>query len=271
MREAVIFFADNHINSKTALCGPEIIDDDGDIYKQNLIQQWLWYTWNKCIEDVKKITKKYYRTVVFDGDIVDLDDKNRSHQIISRNPATILRMADQVLEPIIDYADRLFFVRGTEAHVGKSGWIEEMMAERYNAVPNKEFGQFSWWHLRAVFSELNFDITHHFTTGTLPQTYPNGMTKLVQNTRLLYLDWEEEPPDVIVRAHRHRFIDTGYTFSTRGVCLPCWQFHNSYLYRINKENDIPHIGAVVMLCHGKELEMIPLLYKPKRSSPWQIS
>ncbi|MGC9423766.1 hypothetical protein [Vibrio sp.] len=269
MKQAVILIADTHINSKTGLCGPNVIDDDGDIHRQNLIQEWLWYTWNKCLNDIKRLTKKYYRTVIFNGDIVDLDAKKRSNQMISRNPATILRMADQVVSPLIEFADRSFFVRGTEAHVGRSGWIEEMMAERYSAEPNKDFGQFSWWHLRAVFSGVKFDVAHHNSLGGLPYTYPNNMNRLVQMTRLAYLDWEEPVPDVVVRGHMHRFVDTGYTFSTRGVSLPCWQFHNAYLYRIRKENDMPHIGAVVVICDDGEKELIPLLYKPKRSPAWK--
>lgn len=269
MKEAVVFFADTHINSKTAICGPNIIDDDGALYQQNLIQQWLWHNWLKCIDEIKTITKKYYTTVIFDGDIVDLDDKNRSKQIISRIPITILRMADQVILPLIELADRTFFVRGTEAHVGQSGWIEEMMAERYEAEPNTAFGQSSWWHLRAEFAEVKFDIAHHYSTGTLPHTYAHGIARLVQATRLNYTDWGEPPPDVLVRAHRHKHVETGTTFSTRGVSLPCWQFHNAYLYRIGKENDIPHIGAVVMICNKGIVEKyIPLLYKPKRSPIW---
>lgn len=269
MREAVILIADTHINGKTALCPPDVIDDDGDIHQQNLIQKWLWHTWNKCLDDIKEITKNLYRTVIFDGDIVDLDSKNRSHQIISRNPSVIMRMADPVLMPLIDFADRTFFVRGTEAHVGKSGYIEEMLAERYHAEKDKDFGTYSWWQLRAEFSGVKFDVAHHNSLGGLAYTYPNNMNRLVQITRLHYMDWEEKPPDVIVRAHMHRFVDTGKTFSTRGVSLPCWQFQNAYLYRIRKENDMPHIGACIFICDNGKKELIDLLYRPKRSPMWK--
>jgi hypothetical protein len=268
MKEAVILVGDTHINSKSALCLPEVLDDDGDIYKGNLIQEWLWYTWNKCIKDIKKVIKKKYTTVVFNGDIADLDSKKRSSQMVSRNPATILRMTRETLEPITELADRIFVIRGTEAHVGSSGWIEEMLAESLGAEPNKEFGQASWWHLRAEFSGVKFDIAHHTSMGSLPYTYPNSMTRLIQVTRLNYLEWGEQPPDVIVRAHNHRHVDTGTTFSTRGVNLPAWQFQNSYLYRLGKENDRPHIGASLFVCDNGEHEYTPFIYEPKRSPAW---
>ena len=268
MKEAVVFLADNHINGKTALTAPDIQDDDGDIYKQNLIQEWLWYTWNKCIDDIKNVIGKCYTTIIFNGDVVDLDSKKRSLQMVSRNPATIMRMARKTLEPMLELADRFFIVRGTEAHVGQSGWIEEMLAESLGAEPNKEVGQASWWHLRAEFSGVKFDIAHHTSMGTLPYTYPNTMSRLIQVARLNYLEWGETPPDVMVRAHNHRHVDTGTTFSTRGVSLPCWQFPNSYIYRIGKENDKPHIGASVFICDNGEHTYKPLLYEPKRSPTW---
>lgn len=269
MRQAVICLADTHINGKTGLCPPNVIDDDGDIHIQNLIQEWLWFTWEKFIEDIKRITKDMYKVVIFNGDIVDLDAKNRSKQMVSRNPAVILQMAKQAIDPLIKIADKSFFVRGTEAHVGSSAWIEEMLAREYRSVRDKEFGRSSWWHLRAAFSGVKFDIAHHFSTGTLPYTYANGMARLVQVTRLNYLDWGEEPPDVIIRGHRHKHIDTGTTFRTRGVSLPCWQYHNAYLYRIGKENDIPHIGGSIFICKDGEHEYIPLIYRPKRSPIWK--
>ena len=268
MKEAVICIADTHINSTVGLSAPEITDDDGDIYRQSLIQEWLWHNFNKCISDIKRLTKGYRRNIILNGDIVDLDAKHRSNQMVSRNPATVMELADLTLEPVLDIADRLFVVRGTEAHVGRSGWIEESLAQRYGAVPDKDLGNSSWWHLRAMFSGVRFDIAHHTSMGTLEWTYPNMIFRLVQQTRLRYMNWGEQPPDVVVRAHRHVHVDTGLTLSTRGVCLPCWQYATSYLYRINQENSKPSIGACVFLCKNGEHEYIPLLYEPKRSPAW---
>jgi len=268
MKEAVILVADTHINSKTALCAPSIYDDDGNKHEQNKIQKWLWLKWKTCIKDIDELTSGYKRTVVFDGDIIELDAKNRSNQVISKNPSTILSTVDKTIQPLEALSDRMFVIRGTEAHVGKSGWIEDMMAEKYQAITDPETNRFSWWHLRAKFAGVKFDIAHHASMGTLPWTYANNVMKLVQLTRYHYLDWNEEPPDVVVRAHNHRFADSGETFSTRGVFLPCWQFHNSYLYRIGKENDRPHIGAVVFLCEDGKYEMKKLIYEPVRRKAW---
>lgn len=269
MKEAIVLLADTHINSRMGLCNSDIIDDDGNVYQQNLIQKWLWKNWTDCVKTIKDLTKGHKKTVILNGDIVDLDTYNRSNQMISRNPATILKMAETILKPIIDIKDNLFVIRGTEAHVGSSGWLEEMMAHEFGAIKDPDTMQSSWWHLRAKFGGLKFDISHHVSLGGLPWSFAQGVMRLVQSTRMDYLDWNEEMPDFIIRAHQHRYADSGTTFSTRGVCLPCWQYKPAYLYRTGKENSKPSIGAVVILCNKGQYELIPMLYEPMRSKIWE--
>lgn len=269
MEEAVIIVADTHINSKLGLCNPNVYLDDGDEYEFNLVQKWLWDNWQKFISDIKKITKKYKKTIILNGDIVDLDAKNRSGQMISTNPADILRMAKDTLDPLLSIADRFFMVRGTEAHTGLSAWAEEVLAREYGAVREEETNRYAWWHLRAKFSGVKFDVAHHASMGSLPWTYASAASRLVQLAKMEYYEWGETPPDVVVRSHQHRFAESGVTFSTRGVYTPCWQYANAYLYRLGKENNRPSIGGIVFICNNGKHDMIPFLYEPKRSKIWE--
>ena len=271
MKEAIVLLADTHINSRMGLCNPNVIDDDGNIYQQNVIQKWSWANWLECMDTIKNLTKGYKVNVILNGDIVDLDNCNRSTQMVSRNPATILKMAEVILSKLIKIKNDLFVTRGTEAHTGNSGWLEELMAHEFGAVKDPDTMQSSWWHLRAVFGGKKFDISHHVSLGGLPWTYAQGVMRLVQATRMDYLDWNETPPDFVIRAHQHRYADSGTTFSTRGVCLPCWQYKPAYLYRTGKENSKPSIGAVVILCDKNQYELKPLLYEPKRGKVWESS
>ena len=272
MREAVILIADTHINSKLGLCAPNIIDDDGNEVKQNVIQKWLWQSWNSFIEDVKRTIGDTYTTVIFDGDIVDIDAKNRSGQMLSRNPSVVKKAATMVIDPMVELADKVFFIRGTEAHTGNSGWMEELLAEHYTkTVRDGLTGNYSWNHLRAEFSGVKLDVAHHVSMGTLPWTYANAAAKLVQVTKYEYMEWGETPPDIVVRAHRHQHAETGTTFSTRGVCLPGWQWLTTYLYRLGKENTKPHIGGSIVLCDNGQHQYIPFLYEPVRSPAWKMT
>jgi len=270
-KEAVIFIADTHCNSTLGLCAPGLYRDDGEPYQLNDIQLWLLRTFEQCQDDIENLTKDYYTHLVLAGDIVDLDSKQRSWQTISRNPSLAVENAHAVLEPLLHRVDNVFVLRGTEAHTGISAYGEEELARDIDAEPDPERHKYSWWHLRAEFSRVSFDIAHHANMGGLPHTYATAAMRLVTETMYYYNEWGETPPDYVVRAHNHRYADSGLTFPTRGIYLPCWQFKTSYIHRIGKANGKPQIGAVVIRCDNGESDLKKLMYKPPRSKPWRRS
>lgn len=266
-KEAVIVIADTHINSTLGLCPPGVTLDDGGQYMRSATQKWLWDTWLQFLDDLDRITKGYRKTFVLNGDIGELDDKNRSWQTIVRSPSKVLDLCREVFVPAIG-KDDLFVVRGTEAHTGKSAWIEEELAADLGAIPDNERNTFSWWHLRALFGGVKFDVSHHGSMGSLPWTYANASNRLVVETMMQYMKWGEDYPDIVVRSHMHRFVDSGRTFDSRAVFTPCWQFKTSYLFRLGKANAYPHIGSLVFLCEDGNYHLEDLRYKPKRKAPW---
>ena len=110
--------------------------------------------------------------LVLNGDIVEKDNKRRTHQIITRNDATLLRIAVSTLKPALEWADAIYVVRGTEAHVGKSAEMEEALA--YDIGAEKDGELHSHWHLRAVAGGVRMDIAHHATMGGMPWTERNA-------------------------------------------------------------------------------------------------
>jgi len=269
-REATILISDTHTNSTLALAKPGVCLDDGTPYQLNTIQRWLLPVWEQCLDDIETLTKGYHRNVLLNGDIVDVDAKDRTWQMITKNPAMAKRHACEVLEPVVDMSDTLFVMRGTEAHTGTDAYLEEEIAENFDAERNPDTGQYSWWHLRAKFSGVTFDVAHHYGMGRLAHTYANSANKLAFNTMWHYIDWGEKPPDLVIRAHNHRFADSGRTYDTRAIFCPAWQYHTPYLYRLGAANDRPHIGALVFLCEDDgSYKFHDLLYRAKRSKPWR--
>lgn len=269
MREALTIIADSHINSTLALCKPGLVNDDGNQYVLNSVQRWLWPVWERCLQRIETLTTGYVRNLALNGDIVELDSKDRSWQIISRNPASIQEHAQEIFDPLVQMHDNLFVIRGTEAHSGKSAHAEEEFARDMGAIKCDDTGTYSWWHLRAAFGGVSFDIAHHATMGNLPWTFGNAANKLAITVINEYVEWGEDPPDVAVRAHQHRFADSGRTYSTRGIFCPCWQWHTAYLHRIGKPNARPHIGALVFLCDDGEYSFHDIRFRPSRSKPWK--
>lgn len=268
-KEAVLFIADTHINSTFGLCKPGARADDGNSVQLNTVQKWLWYTWEHFLDEAFDLMEGCNKTLVLDGDIIELDSKNRSWQTMTKNPSTTLTYGIEVLEPVVSRVDTLFILRGTEAHTGKSAWGEEELAKDLGAEVCEETDTFSWWHLRADFGGVSFDVAHHYPMGHLPWTYGNAANKLAATTMIEYAEWDEAPPDVVIRAHNHRFADSGRTLKTRGMFLPCWQYHTAYLHRLGKPNARPHIGGCVFICEDGEYKFYDLLYKPKRSGQWK--
>lgn len=269
MKEAVVLIADTHINSTKSICLPGFRRDDGDSHGPSLTQTWLRQTWLQCQKEIEELTNKYHRTVILVGDVMEVNGKHLTSQVISTNPADARKHASEIFDAFLKKDDDLFVIRGTEAHTGTSGWAEEELADDLKAIKDSSTGAYSWWHLRAEFGGIKFDIGHHASMGGLPWTYGNAAMRLAVETMSDYVDWEEPCPDIVARAHNHRFADSGLTYKTRAIFLPAWTFSTAYLHRLGRSNNKPHIGSIVILCEDGYYDVIPMLYKPKREPVWR--
>lgn len=260
MKSAVIIFSDLHINSKLGLCHPDAKLDIGK-YKLSRGQEWLWENWMDVVETIKIIPNDYEKIIVFNGDLIDMDTKKRSDQMISQNSADVIRICIETIRPVLEYANKIYVIRGTGAHTGESGWCEETIAMCVEAQKDSS-DNYSHWHIRATTSDVKFDIAHHTTAGQLPWTEKNAANKLVTITMWRYLvDMKQDSPDVVVRSHMHMYSDTGNNHKTFGVITPSFQLSTEYAYRKGYENKISDIGFVTFLCEDGKFDYKPKLYK----------
>lgn len=269
MKETLVVVSDMHINSVFGLAQPIVELDHGGEYRANNTQKWLWQAWNTQLDEIEQYIKKSHSTLILTGDIVDLDFFKRSWQHMSKNPAFVQGMAIDILEPLAKMFNDLFVIRGTEPHVGKDAYGEEGLARDLGAIRNPDTKAYSWRQLVAEFAGKKFDIAHHVTMGTLPWTYGYAAEKLAVKTMIDYAELGEEPPDVVIRGHQHRFTDSGYTHDTRGFTLPAWQWPAEYLNRYGKYNEKPHIGSLLFSLENNTYTVKVLLYKPARRSTWR--
>jgi hypothetical protein len=266
--DAIIVVADTHIGSTVGLSPATFYKDDGDPVKLSKVRRWLLKQWENFLNDVDQITEGYERTLVLNGDIAEIDSKYRSWQLLSRNPADVKRAVAEVLDPLAQMCDDIFVLRGTEAHTGKAAYLEEQIADDLEAVKDPISGRYSWWHLRAKWEGVAFDVAHHWGGGYLPWTFANAANKLAVMTGIAYSEWGEKPPQVAIRAHKHRFGDSGRTFPTRAVLCPSWQMKTAYVHRIGSPNSFPDIGGLIFLCKDGNYQFHDLRYKPKRRRAW---
>lgn len=266
----IIYFSDLHINSTVALAHPIVVNDEGGEHRFSEEQRKLFHAFSDVLEKMserKRSDRPMY--AVLNGDLVE-NNKRPTFQVITHNPTKIVNHAIKVLEPVFSIADYVFVVRGTEAHVGESANLEEMIAQNFdNTVPSKYAN--SWWHLRSDFGGAKFDIAHHATMGRLPWTEKNAANKIASIVRSRYAEMKEKEPNIAVRSHVHRYSDSGDNFgSLKAFTTPCWSLFTSYSYRISFENVPPDIGSIFMSVEEGQVQDQLWKYEFERDEVWNL-
>lgn len=259
-------FADTHTNQKTGLNVPNKQLDEGDGWAACAIQRWLFNTFEDCLNQIEK-RKKGKLIGLLNGDIVDIDEKDRTLQMVSRNPEIAVDGAQEVLAPFVQMCKSVYFVRGTEAHVGKSGWAEGLVANNFdNAAKCEETGRKTWWHLPLELEGVRMDISHHPSGngGGRPMNSQGAVDRLASDALFKYANSGEKPPDLVIRAHIHHYLDSRDAFLTRAIILPSFCLLGAYTRRLNI-NEAARVGCVLVYCDRGRYEIEPILYEPKRA------
>ncbi len=261
MTTTVIVAADLHTNCKVALCPPATELDDGGTYRLSRSQRWLWDCWQDFLQKVEAIKKD--KILILNGDIADADIKDRSFQIISRNPATIKKNAVRLIDPLAQLCKVRYITRGTPAHSGQSGYFEELIAEDISARQNKETKAWSWYQLLLVIDGVRIDIAHHGPTGGMPWTRHNREQALAARTLFKYAEQKERAPDIVIRSHGHKKGDSWNSYPVRALLTPAWTLATEHSLRV-ADNDIADIGSYVIYCDNGKYEVQEISYEVGR-------
>lgn len=257
MIKNVIVVSDLHCGCRLGLCPPSVDLDDGGTYKASKLQNKIWAWWNEFwTKWVPDVTHGEDYTVVINGDPLD-GVHHQSVTQISQNITDQIRIAKQALGPVVERCKgRFYMIRGTEIHGGKSGQDEEKLAEMLGAVKDKE-GRFARWELWLRVGKALCHFTHHI--GTTGRTHYETSAVMAEMAEMLVEAgrFGLEPPDVIVRSHRHRCIEVklptslsyGYSFTTAG-----WQLKTPFAYRIaGGRVTTPQIGGSLIRMGDQDL------------------
>lgn len=258
MTTLMTIVSDLHVGSSVGLC-PEggFALDDGGWYKPSAAQEALSKAWGSFFEDAKKISARK-RVLVVNGDCIDGFHHN-TVAVATNNIEVQERAAVELIKPILSGYKQLYYVRGTEAHVGQGGQSEERVAKSLGAEVHPDTGNhsaFQWW-LEADGYLVN--IAHHIST-TSSAAYESSAVMREMTAALVEAgQWRQKLPDILVRSHRHRFIEVSIP-SEQGrivaLVTPGWQLKTPFVERIDRMR-LPHIGGVHLiikdgLCHVKE-------------------
>ncbi len=273
----IIVVSDTHCGCRLGLCPPGGVSlDDGGTYFPSPLQRKVWFMWREFWDEwVPRVTKGEPWDFVFNGDAIDGvhhgSTTQISHNLGDQRGIALACLRDPVAA--CKASGGLYYhIRGTEAHVGKSAADEEGLAKDLGAVPNEE-GQYARWELWKRIGKGKGHLCHflHHIGSTGSSAYEStAVHKELVEAFVEAGRWGDEPPQVIVRSHRHRHyevrfaVGAGYGIST---VTPAWQLKTPFVYRIpGARMAQPQMGGVLIRAGDEELHsrfFVKRLERPK--------
>ena len=264
--------SDHHANSTVGLCPDEGVhlDDDGT-YMPSKAQLWQWECWQEFWSLVGAMRRKHKAQLYceFNGDLFE-GDHHHTSQIISRNPEPQAYVAGRVFGvPKSLRPDRVFVVRGTEAHVGPAGASEEAFARIIKAERNPETKTWSWWHLRLEIHGRLFDFKHHGRMGQRPWTRHNVVSLLAADIFYQHAKRGLRHPDVAFRSHYHTHEDSGKAHPVRAIQTPAWQLKTAHAHKVVADNLADIGGIIVTIMPDGQYEVQEKLFEVEAPAIWR--
>jgi hypothetical protein len=260
-RRVIVIDSDQHCGSQLGLITPEgVWTSDNNHFSPGPAMRWLWGRHQNYVDDASIVIKKerergataHYVNL---GDLTD-NDHHGTHQIIGRDLGTHVAAARNVLRDgflQLDF-DTLHFVMGTPSHVGPGGALEKAIASDIEGdgypVIRCPFngGHTIWPYLYARFFDYLLDFRHHGRTGQREHTTKSYAALYAYDIHGSHVNEGREPPDIAIRAHKHKMHDSGPDLRgiTRVLSTGCWQFSSEWVYSKSFETR-PDLGGWIIV------------------------
>jgi hypothetical protein len=251
----LVVVSDLHAGCRVGLHPPEPSRlDGGGQYLPSEFQRKMWAWWDEFWNDwVPTVTRREPYDIVVNGDAID-GAHHRSTTQISQNIEDQQRIAEACLRRVVERCQKkggtYYHIRGTEAHVGQSGEFEERLARNLGAKPNKEkdYARFDLW--KRVGSKCLVHCLHHIGTTASAAHESSAVNAELTASYVEAARWGREPPDFIVRSHRHRSIAVDLN-SAKGyaaaIVTPAWQGKTPFVWKVpGARISEPQVGGIVI-------------------------
>lgn len=267
--------SDMHAGSTVALCPPTLHLDDGGVYHASKFQRWLWQSWLAYWDRITVLRKRHKADlyVILNGDLVEGHHHRNTH-IVANNPNAQAHAVNAMMRVPLDLKpERLFVVRGTEAHAGSEGSSEERIADglrrdKRPIVGDPESGTASWWHLRLEVNDVLIDVTHHGRTGGREHTRAGAASLHAHDILLSHVKRGERPPDLCLRGHWHRFNDSGDACDVRVITSGAWQGKSGHVHKVAPDTVADFGGLAIVVTDG-DYTVEKVKFEPDPSPIWR--
>lgn len=264
--------ADPHINSKYGLSVPQLRLDDDSYHvasesQKSILAAWAQF-WQIIAAKKQELNAECYVTVV--GDLADIN-KHDDHDPISTNRSIVIDHACSLMWPARKTADYLFLVRGTEAHVGGHGELEEIIAKELGAERNTLTRAHSWWFLPLEVEGVTWDISHHTDTfSRRPWTVDAAADRQSAILRARYLERGEDVPNMAIRGHNHKWTYSNGRLPPWTFMLGPWCLTNAFGYRRGAGAHMEPVMGCWWVCEdGEVTDWGREWWEPKKVPTWR--
>jgi hypothetical protein len=209
----------------------------------------LWKSYMSYWSEVKSLAGEYDAEIwtVFGGDGTD-DNKHSKHGLLTKNISDMISISSATFQPALDLSTKLFYIRGTEAHTGGAGELEELVAKEIGAQEDAHTGRRSRYSmLLNVNKVLQFYAHHPPSTSMRPWTLGGGAMRSSMVLSYDFLLNGDPPPEFAVYGHVHHFEESGKNHPVHVFFSPSWRLTDSYGHRIGLSGRIEAVGGLVFI------------------------
>lgn len=270
--KTVTIVSDLHVGSSLGLCADSGMQlGEAGIYFPSKLQISVFRAWQSFFDYAGQVNEKAESTtLVINGDSVDGFHHN-TVALATNNIEVQENAAIEILKPVAKQFDQVYVVRGTEAHVQASAQSEERIAKGIGAQVNDE-GQSSWWQLWLDVDGMIFNIAHHIGTTSSSAYESSAVMREMVAALVEAGQWGQHLPDVLVRSHRHRYIELAIP-SGRGkiqaVVTPGWQLRTPFVEKIDRMR-LPHIGGIIFVVEDGQCSVRARIFPMRNMEPRQV-
>jgi hypothetical protein len=239
----LVVISDTHCGSSMGLLPPEFVSPETGPIGQNDFQRWLWECWTELWQHVYALPGGY--DVLVNGDLIE-GFHHRATQVNGTTPSDHVQMFMEAFDEPAKHAQRIWIIRGTEAHTGAAS--EDGIAKHYQACATSTNQK-----LLAA-DRITFDragvpclFAHHMPCTSREWLKAGPMGIALAQQQLARARAGKAPPRLVGMAHSH--VGRIYTDMSAGPATafvtPAWQGPTRYTHRLMIGAETV-VGAVII-------------------------
>jgi len=263
---------DSHSGSTAAILPPGFVTNPGENHiSQNAVQAQLWLWWRECLDTwLPSILGSDPWDCIHMGDAVE-GIHHWTTEIISPEPSdhgqaflSLMRSDDPKAPGLLDLPNRqkFFAVTGTEVHTRNT---ETSLAHMLGAERCPMSHKYSANQWRLEYNGQLCSFQHHCSATSRLWLESGEFSRMLTQEQSACVRNSQRAPDIVVRAHRHRYgmFSDGQSMA---IVSPAWQALTRHGHKA-VVGEIPRVGMFALDWRDKEPGELPTVHPFLRAFP----